>query len=85
MIILAELQHLFGEFFRIDFGTIVLKVKFNLLDWFCEHELVLWYPDFLPIFVLVELFIYFDDFLEIQFLKIDVHSPNEEVYQITLL
>jgi len=46
---------------------------------------VLWYPDFLPIFVLVELFIYFDDFLEIQFLKIDVHSPNEEVYQITLL
>lgn len=41
--------------------------------------------NFLPISVLTELFVYFDDLFEIQFLEINVHSSHQKINQISLL
>jgi len=65
VIVLTELKDLFCNVLRIDCRTVVLKIEFNLLNGFGEHELVLWDVDFFPIFVQIELLINFDDFFEI--------------------
>lgn len=42
------------------------------------------YGDFYSIFEIFELLVNFDDFLEVQFFKVDVHSSYEEVDEIAL-
>jgi hypothetical protein len=63
---------------------IVLKVELDFLNGLGEHKFMLFKRQYIAIPILNEPLVYFNYFLEIKFLKINIEPPHKKVHQIAL-
>ena len=84
VVVLCKFKHLLCHRFWVG-GGVIFEVELDFLDGFGEHEVVLGHSNFLALGVPPESLVDQDDFLEVQFLEVDVHPAHEEVDQVALL
>jgi hypothetical protein len=63
----------------------VFEVELDFFDRFCQHELIASHLEGLFVMIGFKVFIDGDNFLEIQFLEVNIQSADKEVDYISLL